>query len=193
MSNTVYSSDENDWSWCSESIEETAFQYIQDNGLEPDSNEIVLYKGTEVKSLFRDFLNVPSFIEGIQQKAHDRVGDVSSGWLTDVDEAQEKELENLILGWVASNNLEPDFFEVVEVKEVTYEVNRMNTISLWQGNLLVFILCWALFPVFIVTLFLFWACDSITYGKPFASKELFLDWQHGSGISWLLKKYRGDT
>ena len=97
---TVYSLDEYIWG---------TYEDIVSN---LPSGTYTVYQGTAVTYLHEDFLRTECIIDGIQNEAHDTVGDCSDDYLTNIPTKKHEELNEVICKWLNENLTQPDFYRV---------------------------------------------------------------------------------
>lgn len=69
------------------------------------------------------YIDVTKALENLQEIVYNQVGDVSSDYLNNVKSEQEIELQEalneVLIKFLEKNNLMPDFYSIVDVKEYT--------------------------------------------------------------------------
>lgn len=88
-------------------------------------DELAFFQGVSVEKKAGDYL--PNYItEGLTERAWDDVGECAESWLAVVDKEDEKELEDALKAvvneWADNKGLQPDFYGVSDVKEVSFRV-----------------------------------------------------------------------
>ena len=115
---TVYSVDEELFRF--DTIEEAAQFVWEDAELEIDS-KLVVYSGEVAKRKAGDYSTFEVY--DLEDRAYDECGEVTEGWLTDIEKEKRLELENgikeLINTWADKHNLQPQFYTVNNIKSIT--------------------------------------------------------------------------
>jgi hypothetical protein len=125
MNNEIfYSADACDWSELHTCIEEAArcaFDEMNDKDRK-NLKKITMYQGLRRKARFEDFLCINSILEEMEIVAYDNAEDLSFGYLEDVTDSEKESLENLIIKWASTNNIEPHWYTVEDIKEVEFKI-----------------------------------------------------------------------
>lgn len=122
----LYCYDEEDWSYySSEHIDEAAQNALSVMGeteyqTAKAENKITLYRGVREDQTFSDFFSVKRMIDGIQEFAGEVGGEWAEDYLKDLTQDEIDDLRNVVIGWAAKHNIDPNCFLVKDVTEVTF-------------------------------------------------------------------------
>lgn len=130
---TLYSHREDDWDGSSEAIEEAAYCAFEDLTDEEVSTvkEVAIFTGTKKQQVFKDYLNVESFLEQMGECAYDNSGEFAEDYLDHVTAEQISDLENAICAWAEKHKIKPAWFMVEDVKESKFTIPQE-----WKDNAL---------------------------------------------------------
>lgn len=111
------------WSFCTESLEETVDRYLEENGAVSEDGVISIYQGRQTEP------NVSQFISDLLDGMADSASfgnDFAGGW-PHLDDSDEEEfqgfVESAISDWFKQKGLKPTWFAVVDVKEVKVQLS----------------------------------------------------------------------
>ena len=80
----------------------------------------IIYVGEQKRALHKDFINIESLIENMQEAATFE-SEYADDYLEDFTEEHEFELEKLILEYMDKNLAQPNFYEAVNIQEISVE------------------------------------------------------------------------
>ena len=80
----------------------------------------IIYVGEQKRALHKDFINIDSLIENMQEAAAFE-SEYADDYLEDFKEEHESELEKLILEYMDKNLAQPNFYEAVNIQEISVE------------------------------------------------------------------------
>lgn len=81
-------------------------------------NHKIVYVGEQQKKTHKDFINVDSLIEKMQEDANFE-SEYADGYLEDFTKEHEENLEKLILEYMDKNLAQPNFYEVINIQEIS--------------------------------------------------------------------------
>lgn len=82
--------------------------------------QTVVYVGEQKRSLHKDFINIDSLIENMQETANFE-SEYADDYLEDFTKEHESELEKLILEYMDKHLSQPNFYEAVNIQEISIE------------------------------------------------------------------------
>lgn len=80
----------------------------------------IIYVAEQKRALHKDFINIDSLIENMQEAANFE-SEYADDYLEDFKEEHESELEKLILEYMDKNLAQPNFYEAVNIQEISVE------------------------------------------------------------------------
>ena len=84
------------------------------------NGQTIVYVGEQKRSLHKDFINLDSLIENMQEAACFE-SEYADNYLEDLTEEHSDNLEKLILEYMDKNLAQPNFYEAVNVQEISVE------------------------------------------------------------------------
>lgn len=82
---------------------------------------ITIYVAEKVERKHKEFIDVDSLIERMQELSYDVGGEFSESYLEDITKEQKVDMEKVILEYFNENIRQPSFFTVKNVKEIDVE------------------------------------------------------------------------
>lgn len=120
MSNKVYSLNGEDWKIVFDTIAEAIEYAINENIIVETGNiqPLTIYSGTQLYHQTEDFIETHSMLENIKDAASEACGEIADDYLDFVTEKQHEDLKKLIVQWVKSNNLQPDWYNIINIESL---------------------------------------------------------------------------
>ena len=115
MSDKVYSSNGETFS---------DFETVMDDleGWHDLGEEVTIYEGEKIPFHHASFFSVDTIVEQMQDNAYDRVPEFSESYLEDFTVENKRALQDLIIRFFNDHAKQPNFYAVVNVKEVKIKV-----------------------------------------------------------------------
>lgn len=88
--------------------------------IDSENSKQIVYYGECIYKKHEDFIDADDIIEMAKDRAYED-SEYAEGYLDDITKEKEQELNKLIINWLNDNAIQPTFFTVANIKQITSE------------------------------------------------------------------------